>query len=138
MPVEPIKITGLDEFRKLLRKLDRDLPKGLRLASNEAAAIVVDYAQKHVPRRTGRAARSIRASSTSRQARVTGGSARVAYYPWLDFGGRVGRKRSVRRPFVPAGRYIYPGLGENRDKIAEAMIDALARLASDAGLVMDE
>src|ERR1044072_2323281 len=133
MPREASKITGLDEFRKLLRKLDRDLPKGLRLASNEAAAIVVDYAQKHVPRRTGRAARAIRASSTRRQARVTGGRAPLAYSPGLDFGGRVGRKRSVRRPFVPAGRYIYPGLGENRDKIAEALIGALARLPPDAG-----
>src|SRR5689334_15341087 len=83
---EPIKITGLAEFNRALRRMSTDLPKALRQAQNEAAGIVVDWARPRVPVRSGRAARSVRASSTRTAARVTGGGARVPYYPWLDFG----------------------------------------------------
>ena len=34
---EPIKVEGLDTFLRQLRKLDSDLPKGMRIALNAAA-----------------------------------------------------------------------------------------------------
>lgn len=136
--VDPIKITGLLEFRRNLRKLDSNLPKALRLANNEAAQIVVDWAQPKVPRKTGRAARSVRAKSTGTQARVEGGGKRVPWYPWLDFGGRVGPKRSVKRPFDSEGRYIFPGYHHNRDQVHDVLVDALIGVARDAGVEVDE
>ena len=134
---EPIKIKGLKEFQRQLRKMDRDLPKTLRLALNQASDLVIDTAHPFVPIRTGRAAASLKARSTQTSARVAGGSNRAPYYPWLDFGGRVGRKRSVSRPFLKHGRYIYHAYDLKRDDIAEILQRAIVRLATDAGLSVD-
>jgi hypothetical protein len=141
MPVsgDSIKVYGLREFQRGLRQMDRSLPKGLRVAMNDAANVVVRDAQPRVPHRTGRAAASIRASSTQSAVRVSEGSARAKYMPWLDFGGRVGRKRSVVRPFYKEGRYLYKSYFAKRDsgEFREIMIRALAGLAREAGIKMD-
>jgi hypothetical protein len=135
--IDPIKVDGLAEFSRNLRKLDKDLPKGLRLASNDAAQLIVDWARPRVARRSGRAAATVKAKSTRTEARVSGGSARAPYYPWLDFGGRVGRKRSVTRPFIKEGRYIYPGFMRNRDEIQDRLLKALLQVAHEAGVKVD-
>lgn len=114
---DPIKIEGLALFSRELRAIDSDLPKGLRVVQNSAADIVVKHARAETEVSSGRAQRSIKASSTRTLARVKGGGPRTPYYPWLDFGGRVGRKRSVARRFIKSGRYIYPGYAENKSKI---------------------
>lgn len=129
-----IEIKGIKEFQAALRAMDRDLPKQLRVAFNAAAELVVGYARPRVPSRSGRARGSIRVRSSQREARVAAGGARVPYYPWLDFGGRVGPGRSVRRPFLTEGRYVYPGLRANRDEIQAEMERALTELARGAGL----
>lgn len=134
MVADPVSIQGLREFRAQLRDLDAALPKGLRLAFNKAAEIVVDDARPKVPSRTGRAKASVKTRSTQREARVRGGSRRVPYYPWLDFGGRVGPSKSVRRPWMQEGRYIYRSYFDNREKFVEALTDALLEVARDAGL----
>lgn len=137
MEMQPIRITGLAEFNRNLRKLDKNLPKALRLALNEAGEIVVESAKPQVPSDSGAAAGTVKAKSTRTSARVTGGSAKVPYYPWLDFGGRVGKHKSVQRPFISSGRYIYPGYTSNVDKIHEALTDALIRVAEQAGIHVD-
>jgi hypothetical protein len=134
---EPIRIDGLAQFTRNLRRLDRDLPKAVRVALNDATGIVIDYARPRVPRRSGRAQRSIRAASTRTLARVSAGGARVPYYPWLDFGGRVGRKRSVDRPFYKEGRYLWKGLVVKRDELADRMERALTDVARSAGMDVD-
>lgn len=134
---EPIRIEGLREFQRGLRKMDKDLPKALRIALNEAAQIVVDEARPKVPRRTGRAAASIRVASTRTAARVREGGGRVPYMPWLDFGGRTGRNRSVVRPFYRQGRYVWRAVGARRDDITAAMEKALVGVAQSAGLEVD-
>lgn len=136
--VDPIKVEGLAEFSRNLRRLDSELPKGLRLAGNEAAELVVGWARARVARKTGAAAGTVRASSTRTEARVTGGSKRRSYYPWLDFGGRVGRKRSVARPFIKEGRYIYPGFTRQRDEVHARLVKSLLRVAQDAGMDVTE
>jgi hypothetical protein len=131
---DPIRVEGLAEFRRNLKKLNADLPKALRIALNQAADIVVGDARPRVPRRSGRAAASIKARSTQTAVRVVGGSARVAYYPWLDFGGRVGRNKSVRRAFLKEGRYIYKSYFDNSDEFAEVLQAALLDVARQAGV----
>lgn len=132
--IEPIKITGLAEFSRNLRKMDSNLPKGLRLANNEAAELVVSWAKPKVPRDSGRAAGTVKAKSTRTEGRVTGGSKRTSYYPWLDFGGKVGPKGSVRRSFIKEGRYIYPGFTAQRAAIADRLTRALIQVAVEAGI----
>jgi len=134
---DPIRIKGLREFQRNLRNMDRDLPKLLRLALNDAADVVVDAAVPRVPRRTGRAAASLKAKSTQRTSRVAGGSGRAPYYPWLDFGGRVGRKHSVVRPFFKRGRYLYRAYDDTHDEVERVLRTRLIELAVGAGLRVD-
>lgn len=134
---ETIKIDGLDQFVRNLKKLDADLPKALRVGFNDAAQIIVDYAKPKVPRKSGRAAGSIRAQSTRSAVRVSEGGKRAPYMPWLDFGGRVGRKGSAHRPFLKEGRFLYAGLHSKRDQIFAAVETALLDAARAAGVEVD-
>lgn len=136
--VEPIKINGLKEFQRALKQMDGETQKQLRVVLNSAADTVAQGAARRVPRRTGKAAASLRALSSQREARVMGGSKKVPYYGWLDFGGRIGRNKSQRRPFVKAGRYMYPTFAANRDPIYKALHNGLADLARNAGLEVSD
>ena len=48
----------------------------------------------------------------------------VPWYGFADFGGRVGRKRSIKRTYIKGGRWLFPAV---RDlgvyKKAEKMVE---------------
>ncbi|WP_020385881.1 HK97 gp10 family phage protein [Kribbella catacumbae] len=134
---DAIKIDGLAEFTRNLKKLDSDLPKALRMAFNAAAEVVVTDARQGIPTKSGKAKASVNARSTASASRVVGGSKRVPYYPWLDFGGRVGKGRSVSRPFIKHGRYIYNAYFDNQARYAELVEQALLDVARQAGIEVD-
>lgn len=134
MTEDAIQIEGLREFQRNLKTIDRELPKTLRKSFNEAADLVVQRARKRVPRDSGRAAKSVRASSTQKEARVKGGGKRAPYYPWLDFGGRVGRNLSTRRRYMGGGRYLYSSLGESRVELQRILEENLIAVAERANL----
>lgn len=130
-----IDTAGLREFQAALRRMDSDLPKQLRLVLNEAAGIVVDYAQAHIEVKSGRAKASIKARSSQRQAAVTIGGNRAPHVPWLDFGGegRV-RGRPAPRQFIKEGRYVYRGVRLKNEDITTLLAKGLSELAASAGL----
>lgn len=149
----PIKIVGLRDFQASLRRVDRDLPKQLRVIFNEAAEIVAVDARRKVPVRSGRAKATVKALSQQRKGIVQGGGPRAPYYPWLDFGGTVGRGRtgrggvlsaagradfgtagSVSRPFYKAGRYIYPSYKRHQEDVMDIAAAGMVELAHRAGL----
>lgn len=134
---EAIKIDGLNQFARNLRKLDNDLPKALRIGFNEAAGIVVTAAKPLFPRRTGKAASTVRVASTRTAVRVVEGGNRASYVPWLDFGGKVGRKKSVHRPFIGDGRFLYPSFYKHGEEVHEAIVKALLDVAEQSGVVVD-
>jgi len=133
---DAIKIEGLKQFSRDLKTLDKDLPKALRLAFNEAADLVVDDARPRVATQSGRARKTVKAASTRTKARVSGGGGRAPYYPWLDFGGRVGRNRSVKRTFKKKGRYIYAAYFKHRDSgdFQDVLNENLIDVARKAGI----
>jgi len=135
---EAIKIEGLKEFTRDLKRIDSDLPKLVRLANNAAANLVVDDARPRVPTgpHGGRARKSVKAASTRTKSRVSGGGGRAQYYPWLDFGGKVGRRGSVKRAYKPKGRYIYRAYFQARDsgEFLEIMTKELVDVARQAGI----
>jgi hypothetical protein len=131
---DPIHVQGLREFQTSLKRLDSDMPKVLRLGLNSVADVVVDVARPRVASQSGRARGSVRAKSTRTAVRVAGGGKRVPYYGWLDYGGKVGRSRSVVRPFKKEGRYLYPAYYATRDDIPRLLEDALVDTARQAGL----
>lgn len=134
---DAIAIDGLSQFVRNLKALDREVPKALRLAFNAAADVVVQDARASVPSRSGKARGSVKARSTQTASRVVGGGNRAPYYPWLDFGGRVGRNRSIKRPFLKEGRYIYRAYFANRAKYVELLEDALVDAAHRVGIEVD-
>ncbi len=134
-----LTITGLREFNSALKQINSDLPKMVRLALNEAADAVIGEARPLVPTRSGRAARSMRAQSTRTDVKVIAGGAKAPYYAWLDFGGRVGRRKRTKREFSPDGRYLYPTYYRMRDSGAfvEIMSKSLTDVAEAAGFAVD-
>ena len=134
--IDPIHVAGLRDFQSALKQMDGESQKQLRVVLNQASDIVVTYATPKVPARSGRARKSLRAQSSQREAKVMGGSKKVPYYPWLDFGGRVGKKKDVHRPFLKRGRYIYAAYSHQYPEVMEALQAGLAQLAEDAGLTV--
>ena len=134
---EAIAIDGLSQFVRNLKALDRETPKALRLAFNAAADVVVQDARAGIPTKSGKAKGSVKARSTQTASRIVGGGNRAPYYPWLDFGGRVGRNRSIKRPFLSEGRYIYRSYFDNRAKYVELLEDALVDAAHRVGIEVD-
>lgn len=133
--VEPIRITGLRDLQRALKQADGESQKRLRVVLNKAADIVVDDAAQLVPRGASGAARaSLKARSGQREAIAVGGSRKALYYPWLDFGGRVGKKRSVERKFIKSGRYLYPAWSDNRKKVLDLLADEIVEVAKSVGL----
>jgi hypothetical protein len=131
---EVIKIEGLREFRAGLKRMDKDLPKGIRLALNSVVDIVVDDARPRIPRVTGKAANSLKSQSTQSAARIKAGGSRAPYFPWLDFGGKTGPGRSVERPFYKKGRYVWLSFADKRTEVTKALEGALSDVARGAGL----
>lgn len=132
---DAIRINGLNEFVKSLKSIDNELPKVLRVAFNKAGETIVQEARSGVASRTGKAKASVRGTSTQKAFRITGGSKRVPYYPWLDFGGTT--PRGGKRPFKKDGRYIYASYAKHRDELAVLLEAALTDAARAAGIEVD-
>lgn len=132
-----IQVAGLKEFQRGLRKLDADLPKALRVALNGCSDFLISKTTPLIPKRSGAAARSLKARSTRTQVRIAVGGRSAPYYPWLDFGGRTGKGGSVVRPFYTEGRYLYPTLRKNRDDFTKIMTGAIVAIADGAGIDVD-
>ncbi len=134
---EAVRVEGLKEFVRGLKGIDRGLAKAVRVVFNDAADIVVTDARPHVPTRSGKARASVKARSTQTAARIVGGGNRAPYYPWLDFGGRVGRRKSVKRPFLTDGRYIYAAYNRHKGEFVEKMSEGLVDVARQAGIEIE-
>src|SRR5687768_78716 len=128
-----IKVDGLRQLSRALRELDKDAPKQLRIIQNDAAGLVATRAKPRVARQSGRAQRSIKASSTRTLARVKGGGPKQPYYPWLEFGGRVGKNRSIQRKFIKSGRYIYPAYAGSRAHVQAKLTAGMTKLVTPFG-----
>lgn len=132
--IEPLKIEGLKDFQAALRDAEEGLQKQLRVVFNEAADAVVASARPFIPRRSGRLAGTLKASSGQREASVKLGGVKTPYAGFIEFGGRVGRRRSVIRRFVPGGRSLYPAVQREEGQLTDIMARGLERLADEAGL----
>lgn len=145
-----IEVRGLREVTSAFRKVDKDIPKGLRaqflpiaqrVASGAASKANADFKNP-----TGKAVGSIRPRASQRGAAIAFGGTAAPYFPWLDFGGSTGKGHrpgaswsgSVKRDWmgrpVGEGRYIYPAISEQSDEIEKAAEDAVLNVAKAAQL----
>ena len=131
-----VQLDGLKQFRKALGQIDPALQKELRGEFLKVGEKVADDARRRVPRKTGKAAGSIRAGVSGNNAYVQGGKSAVPYYGWLDFGARTpitGRPRTVG-PWKGSGggpqrgRFIYPATDQNRNHIESEAAQAVDRV----------
>lgn len=132
--IDPVRVEGLADVIRALRGVNANLPKALGTAAARGAGLVADRARSGVPRRSGAAAGSIQVKTIGPKARVVSGGRRAPYFPWLDFGGRVGRKKATRRPYLADGRYVYPAYRSTRDQVEAIMRETLVEAVRDAGL----
>lgn len=128
-----IEVTGIADLQKALRQIDKDLPKELAAGLAEAAEIVAGAARQKMPSRSGRAVASVKVRKQQRGASLALGGTRAPYAPWLDFGGSVGRHKSIHRPVVRGGRYVYPALREHDAEVRAKVDEVLERMAKLAG-----
>lgn len=132
---DALRVEGLQEFLARVKEMQVQTPTRVtRQALNQSAEIVARYARPKTPTRSGRARGSVRVSSTATSARISGGGARVPYFGWLDYGGAVGRHRSVKRPVVRTGRILYPAFHEHQAEVQATMSKALRDAADRVGL----
>lgn len=116
-----ISSASLAGVRKALADLGTQSQDKLdALLSDEADDIVRDV-RSRVPYRTGRLARSYVARRTA----IDFGGPGAPYAPWIEFGGRVGRNKSIKRPVVKGGRYLYPAIADKLRDIEQRMVDVI-------------
>lgn len=149
--VEGVRIEGLKEVQRALKKYGDEAPKELReeLKNSSATLKVVSDARRRLTegigknlkrdsRSTGRAAASLRVLSNANGVFIVGGKGSVPYYGWLDFGGQLhptgSRYNGQKRNFIKQGRAIYPAINENIHNLERAAEDAVARAKRKAGL----
>jgi hypothetical protein len=134
------RVTGLRDCQRALRDISRDLPKELRVGLNKVAGVVVTDVRGHVEHVTGRAASSVVPKSTQTAVRIAFGGPKAPYYPWLDFGGSVGRGRngrgtgSVKRPVVKGGRYVFPAIKRATPAMFSVLDNVVRDVTAKAGL----
>lgn len=136
-----IQIQGLYEFKAAIAAVDEGIKGAVRIALNEAVAVVVNAAKGKTPVKTGAARASIKASSTANYARISGGGSGVPYFGFLDYGnrvhggrGKVGKWDQVPRPFDPEGRILYPAFRQERTETISLVNQSLVDLARKHGL----
>jgi hypothetical protein len=136
VPAKPrVEIEGLALIQKKLRELDPALAKELKDVNLSVADLVADIARNRVPiGKTGNARASVKAKGEQRYAVIRAGGRKAPYYPWLDFGGRRGQEKKQSRPYVDGGRFIYPVVGAQHEKIVKEYVVMLGQLLDKAGL----
>jgi hypothetical protein len=136
-----IEVRGIREFQKAIKQVDAELPKKLKEGFKNIATTVADEAKTKVPRKSGKAAGSIRPRSSQKGAGIAFGGSAAPYYPWLDFGGSTGRghqpKQSgsgaIKRPFMKEGRFIYPTIRAKNAYITDTVDEVIKDLSEEAG-----
>lgn len=120
-----VRVANQRELDAAFRNLEPAARKELAVGLTKVAEIVRRVAVSKIPRLTGAARASLKVRKSARSVRLAAGGGKAPYYPWLDFGGRVGRNNATLRPFLKEGRFIYPTLRERRLEITKAVEDAV-------------
>ena len=135
MPVKPrVEIDGLKDLIRDLKDLDPALAKEIKEVNLEVAKLVADIARAKVPSKSGKARASYKPRGEQRYATVKAGGARTPYVPWLEFGGRRGSEKKPSRAYYSEGRYLWPTIGAQRQKILAYYVNGLDNVMDKAGL----
>lgn len=131
-----IRVEGLAELQRELRKIDSKLPRELRVANKDAAEVVARAARARAVAQGSTAAKtapSIKAAAEQRRSKVTLGGARYPFAWGAEFGGQ-GRPTTMQfRPHRGRdGYFLYPAIRSTRAEfmdVYERALDQLMRAA---------
>lgn len=133
-----LKVTGLGDLQKAVATLGPAGERELYAVMGSASKLIVAAARPLVPERTGRARGSLKVVPSNKKIAIQAGGDVAPYFGWLDFGGRVGRKKHTWRTRTDGGRYVYPTYHRHVDDIDKLMQAAIKRITAAAGLEMTE
>lgn len=125
---ELVRVEGLREFQRDLRRLEPETAKLLRADIKAAAELAATEARADAPRRTGRYAASIKTYVTQKGASI---GSRLPQAGVLHFGGTI-RPRGVPIIF-PARPVVSDAVDRNTDHIVEQLGDAVEQAALRTG-----
>ena len=155
-------VSGIAEMRNGFRAMENGMDREFSRALKSVADVVARNIQQRMPFSSkpqasskalwpktdpGAAARSVKPKAMKFGASVSEGGLSAPYVPWLDFGGTTGRGHrpgqrysgSIVREWqgknvqIPAGRYMYPAITEERPHIEQKLMDAVKTLGASAG-----
>lgn len=147
---DTVRVEGLDELRRELRRLDdAGLSDRLKDANQRAAQIVVRRAQQRAAalgRMEIKAAETLRPARQAARAVVTLGKASVPFALGAEFGAGRNVQRTTQRgtvlgwnQFKPwrgngadAGYFLWPGIRDSTDEVLEAYGEEMERITRDA------
>ena len=132
-----VKVEGLDQLRKELKKLDdKGLTDELKDANYDVANYVVQMARARaqgVSKQAARASESLRASRTAARAQVLLGSGRIRFAFGAEFGStRFKQFPGCRGAGSDAGYFLYPTIRDEIPDIVETYGDAIERITRKA------
>lgn len=130
-----VKVAGLDELRRELKKLDdKGLTERLKDANYAVASTVVERAKSMVSTRMqASAAQSLKAARQAARAQVSGGGASKPFFGGAEFGSiRYRQFEPWRGSGTGAGYFLYPAIRASIDDILETYGDAIEKLAAEA------
>lgn len=132
-----VVVTGLRDLGSALKAADAEASKELgQMMKGIAQGVVADVSHR-VPYRSGKAASSYKARGSARGASIAWAGERAPYVPWLDFGGKVGRHKTVSRPFKQGGRFLYPTIADNMHDVEELVAQAIDEITGKYGFKVE-
>jgi hypothetical protein len=120
--------TGTANLRTEIEKLGSGVERALLNVSHDIADDVLSYVRSRIPRVTGNAAGSYKITHEQTGTEISFGGTQAPYVPWLEFGGKAGRS-GAKRPYVPGGRYLYPGIRSVSEAWEDEILKALDGLS---------
>lgn len=124
-----IDVEDLSKLQADLRKVDAKLPKELRGKLLAIASRTVDLIRPKLPKITGKLQAATRPYATSQGAGLKWNMSPENYSPMVEFGGYP-----AGRPFVKAGRYIFPTIDAHRSQLEREIEQAVDEVLKEAGL----
>lgn len=113
---ELVKVAGAKELARALRKAGADM-SNMKPVYKHAADITKTAVDKYVPRRTGKLARSVRATGQKRKGVVRAGGRSVKYAGVINYGWS---KRHIKPAY-----YMQYGLQDVHVKVRNVVTDGL-------------
>lgn len=139
-----VVVQNVGKLQSALKKVDANTGKQLKEGFRQIAERVANSARDRVPRKSGRAAASVKARGSQRGGAIAFGGSAAPHYPWLDFGGSTGHRHkqgvawsgATKRPWLGnpggEGRYVYPAIRDHNKDIMDSVDELLARVIRDA------